>query len=113
MSSSFHWTAGNAVLQGQPVQKFHGDERLPILLRDFIDGADVGMVESRGRLRLTLETDQRLGISGQSIGQKLQRHESVQGYVLSFVDHTHAAAQLLDDAVVRDGSPDHSRILRG
>ena len=33
---------------------------------------------------------------------------AMQPHVLGFVDHTHpAAAQLLDDAVVRDGLTDH------
>ena len=67
------------MLQRQPVQKLHRDEGLPIVLRDFIDGADVRMVQSRRGLRLTLEPRQRLGILGERIGQKLQRYESVQG----------------------------------
>jgi hypothetical protein len=34
----------------------------------------------------------------------------MQTRVFSFVDHTHpTATQLLDDAVVRDGLPDHWR----
>ncbi len=50
----------------------------------------------------------KLGSFGCFFGQKLQRDKSVEGYVLSLVDHTHpAAAQLLDDAVMRDRSPDH------
>ena len=39
--------------------------------------------------------------------QKLQRDEPLKGDVLSLVDHAHiAAAQLLDDAAVRDGLAD-------
>jgi hypothetical protein len=59
-------------------------------------------------LSFSLETSQRLGVFGYFFGQKLQGNKSVEGYVLSLVDHTHpAAAQLLDDAVMRDRSPDH------
>src|SRR5580698_11446253 len=40
--------------QGLSVEEFHGDEGLAVLLIDLVDGADVGMVQSRGRLRLAL-----------------------------------------------------------
>jgi hypothetical protein len=51
---------------------------------------------------------------GWFVGQELESYEPAELYVLGFVDHTHAAAaQFLDDAVVRDGLADHwSRILR-
>jgi hypothetical protein len=49
-----------------------------------------------------------LRIAGHFIGQELQSHKSVQGYVLGLVNHPHsAAAELLDDALVRDGLTDH------
>ncbi len=48
-SLSFERTARNAVLQRHPVQKFHGDERLIIVFADFVDRADVGMVQCRRR----------------------------------------------------------------
>ena len=44
--------------------KLHGDESLAILLTDFVDRADVGMVQRRGGLRLALETGESLRISG-------------------------------------------------
>jgi hypothetical protein len=68
-----------------------------------MNGADIGMIESRSRLRLALKARQGLGVFDDVIGQKLQGYKSVKGYVLSLVDNTHPAApQLLDDAVVRD-----------
>ena len=82
----------------------------PSCLPDLVDRADIGMVESGGGVRLALETGQSLGVLGDVIGKKLQGDKAVQGYVLGLVDHTHpAAAQLLDDAVVRDGLADHLR----
>ena len=40
-------------------------------------------------------------------GQELQRYEASETGVLDLIDHTHpAAAQLLDDAVMRDGLAD-------
>jgi AAA domain-containing protein len=44
-----------ARLQSHPIQKFHDDKALTILLPDFMDGADIRMVQSRSRLRLSLK----------------------------------------------------------
>ena len=65
------------------------------------------MVQSRGGLSLAPETLQSLGILGDLVGQELQSDKAVEASVLGLVDHTHpAAAELLDDAVVRDGLAD-------
>ena len=96
------------MLQRHAIQKLHGDERLAVLLADFVNGADVGMVQGRGGLGFALKTGQSLRVSGDFLGQELQGHKAVQPGVLGLVDHTHpATAQLLDDAVVRDGLADH------
>jgi hypothetical protein len=80
---------------------------LAALLADVVNRADVGMVESRGRLRFPLETGEGLRVSSHLIGQELQGHEAMQSRVLGLIDHTHAAtAELLHDAVVRDGLAD-------
>jgi hypothetical protein len=42
----------NAVLQRHAIEKFHGDERTSIEIADFVDGADVWMVERGGRTSL-------------------------------------------------------------
>ena len=52
--------AGNAVLQRFAVEKLHRDERLPALLTDFVDGANVGMVEGGCGLCLAGEAAQSL-----------------------------------------------------
>jgi hypothetical protein len=100
--------AGNAMLQRQPVEKLHHKKGMAILLPDLMNGADIGMVERRSRLRLTLKPRQSLRVSNNVIGQKLQGDKTVQGNVLGLVDNAHAAApKLLDDTVVRDGLADH------
>src|SRR6201984_3846645 len=66
-----HWLSGDPVLERQPIQKLHHDEGLAILLPDFIDRADVGMVERRGRLCFPLEASQRLWVLGDFMGEKL------------------------------------------
>ena len=80
------------------------------MLPDFVDGADVRVIQRGSSLSFSLETSQRLGVFGYFFGQELQRDKSVEGYVLGLVDDAHpAAAELLDDAIVRDGLVDHWR----
>ena len=100
--------SGDAMLQSHTVQELHNEERMAVMLPDLMNRADIGMIESRGRLRLPLETSQCWGISGDLVRQELQGNKAMQGDVLRLVHHAHAAtAQLLDDAVVRDGLADH------
>ena len=80
----------------------------PACWSDFVDGADIGMIQRRGGLRFSLKAGQCLRVFGHVVGQKLQRDESVQSYVFGLVHHTHAAAaELFDNAVMRDGLADH------
>ena len=104
----FHRTPRDQVLQGHALQIFHGDKRLAVFLANVVNGADVGMVQRGSRLRLALKAAERLGILGHFIGQKFERDKTMQPRVFGFVNHTHAAAaQLLDNAVVRNGLSDH------
>jgi hypothetical protein len=70
-----------------PVQKLHRDEGVPVLFTDVVDCADVGMVQRRRGLRLSLEPGERLWVSRHFLRQELQRHEAVQAGVLGFVHH--------------------------
>jgi hypothetical protein len=75
---------------------------------DLVNGADLRVIERGGRPRLTAKTFQRLRVLGQIVREEFQGDEATEIGVLGFVDNTHpAAAQLLDDAVVRDGLADH------
>ena len=79
----------------------------PSCFADFVDGADVGMVQRGGGPRLAAKAFQGLRVLGHIVGQELQGDEAAEFSVLGLVDHTHpAAAELLDDAVVRDGLAD-------
>ena len=105
----FHRPPGDQMLQRHALQKLHGDERLAVLLADVVDGADVGMIQRGSRLRFALEAAERLGIAGDFVGQELEGDETAQPRVFGLVDHTHpAAAELPDNAVVRDGLADHN-----
>ncbi len=104
---------GDAMLQGHAFEELHGDEALAVVLADFVDGADVGMVQRGGRARFAAETLQGLRVLGYIVGQEFQSDEAAEARVLGLVDDAHpAAAELLDDAVVRDGLADHVRELR-
>jgi hypothetical protein len=102
------------VLQCHAIQKLHGDKRLPIFLANVVNRADVGVIERRRRLRLALKPAERLGIARHIVGKKLQSDKAPQPRVLGLINDAHAAAaQLLDNAVVRNGSPDHSGQILG
>jgi hypothetical protein len=107
-------SSGDAMFQGHAIEKFHGDERIAGLFTDVMDGADIGMVERAGGLSLALEAVQGLGIASDLIGKKLQSDEPVQACVFRFVDDAHPpAAEPFDNAVTRNGSPDHrEKMLR-
>src|SRR5215469_1241344 len=90
-------------------EQLHRDERPILNLVDFVNRADVRMVEGRRRFGLSLETAEHLWISRDIIGQEFESDETVQLDVLRFIDDTHSpTAELLDDAIVRDGLADHS-----
>ena len=100
--------AADAMLQRQAFQKLHGDEGLAVLFADVVDRADVGMIQRGRGLRFALKARQRLRIRATSSGRNFSATKRCRRDVLGLVDHTHAAAaQLLDDAVVRDGLADH------
>ena len=83
---------------------------LPVLLANFINRADVGMVQCGCGLGLALKTGECLRVTGDLLGQELEGDEAMQRRVLGLVDDAHPAApELLDDAVVRDGLADHAQ----
>ena len=96
------------MLKGHAFEKFHRDEGLTVVLADFIDRADVGMVQRRSRAGFPPETFKRVGIAGHVSGKELKGDKAAQAGVFGLVDYAHAsAAEFFDDAVVRDGLPDH------
>ncbi len=100
--------ARDEMLQGDAVEKLHGNERLLAMFTDFVDGADIGMIQRRRRARLPAKAFQRLRVARKFIRQKFEGNKAAQLGVLRLIDHTHAAAtQLFDNAVVRDGLPNH------
>jgi hypothetical protein len=104
----FHGTVADDVLQRRAVEVLHDDERLAILLADVMNGADIRMVERRSGFSLAAEPPQGLRILSHIFRKELQSDEAVQAGILGLVnDAPTAAAQFVDDAVMRNGSADH------
>src|SRR6266852_9300390 len=97
------------MFQRRSVEILHDDERLAVLLTNVVDSADIRMVERRRSSRLAAESLQRLPVLRYILRQKLQCNEAVKPSVLGLVNDSHAsAAELLDDAVMRDDLSNHS-----
>jgi hypothetical protein len=104
------WPTTNAMLQRHPVQKLHGDEYCAVLLVNFVDRADIWVIQGGGGLGFALKAAKGLGVFGYVVRQELEGYKATEFDIFSFVDHAHsAAAQLLDNAEVRDGLADHWR----
>jgi hypothetical protein len=103
-----HRSPSNTVLQSQPVQVLHRDECFAVLVINFVNRADIGVIQCRGSFGFALKAAEGLRVFGYVVGQELEGDEATELHILSLVDNTHpAAAQLLQNAVVRDGLADH------
>jgi hypothetical protein len=112
----FRWAGltGNQVFERVPFQQLHRNERLPIVLIDFVNGANVWVIKSGCGAGLALKPLQRQRAFGQVFGKKLQSDVASELGVFGFVHHAHAAAtKFLKDPVVRDGLPDHAGFSAG
>jgi hypothetical protein len=101
---------GQAVLEGLACQHFHDNEKLAVEFRDLVNGADAGMVQRRRGPRFAPESLQSLWVLSEILGQEFEGNVTAEVQILGFIDHTHpAAANLLNDAVMRNGLVDHRR----
>ena len=94
--------ASNSVFEGLAFEQLHGDERLFIGFFHRIDCADVRVIKRRSGEGFALEAFACAGIFSRFFGKKFQRDAAVQLQVFGFVDHAHSAAELSNDAVVRN-----------
>ena len=105
----FHRAIADAVLQGNALEKFHGDEGFAVVVADVVNGADVGMVQRGCGLGFALKAGEGLRVAGDIVGEKLESDEAVQAAVFRLVDNAHTAApEFFNDAVMRDGFADHA-----
>jgi len=104
----FQSPPANAMLECQAVQKLHGQEEMAVFLTNLMDRADIRMVKRRSGAGFAAEAFQCLGILRDIVGRNLSATNRPSEIVFGLVNHAHAApAEFLDDAVVRDGAPDH------
>src|ERR1700747_518592 len=82
-------------------EKLHGDELLALFFANFIDGANVWVIQRGGGLRFALEAGESLRIASDFGREELEGHEAVELGVLGLVDDAHpAAAQFFEDVIV-------------
>ncbi len=97
----------NVILQGVAFEKFHGDKVLALILAEFVDRADIGMIERRGGLGFAEEALEGLGFVRPFRRKEFQGDYPIQLHVLGGVNDAHpAATNLLMDPVVRNDSVD-------
>src|SRR5258708_20545386 len=83
------WAFLKAAIKRLSFEQFHGDEDLSIALRDFVNGANVRMIERGSRARLASQALERMRVLRRSLGEKLERHMTAEGEVFALVADTH------------------------
>lgn len=103
-------TCGDEVFESLAFEIFHDDEGMAILRADFVDGADIRMIERRSGAGFAAEAFEGLRIVGNIFGKKLDGDEAAELEVFGFVDDAHpTAAKLVDDAIMGEGLTDKRR----
>ena len=98
-----HRAASEPLLECLAFEQLHRDERW--IGADIVDGADVGVVERRGRPRFPLETFQRLRRRGDPVRQHFDRHHPFETRVRGPIHFAHpAGAERADDFVGAEAS---------
>ena len=109
----FHWPPGNSMLERLPIQKLHRNEWLALVLANFVDRANVRMIQGGRRLGFALKATEGLRVFGYIVGQEFESRKAAEFQVLGFVNDAHpTAAEFFHDAVVRDRSADERLELR-
>ena len=103
-----HRPAGDHMPKRLSLQQLHGNEGSPVSLIDFVNCADVWVIQRRCSLGFALKTAEGLRITAQFVGKKLERDIATQLEIFRLVHNTHSAStQPLHNAVVRNGLADH------
>src|SRR5271156_4853416 len=96
------------MLERRPVEILHRDEGFAFIFSDFVNRADVGMIQCGRGSRLAPKPFQRLFVVSNFFGQEFQGYGTTEFSVLGPEHDSHAAtAKFLQDSVVRDSLADH------
>jgi hypothetical protein len=60
-----------------PIKKLHRNKRLAVVFADLRNGANIGMVQGRSSLRLTVEAAQRLRVLREPVRKEFQGSEAM------------------------------------
>ena len=101
------------MLQRRAIEILHHDERMPVLLADLMNRANVRMVQSGSGARLAAKALKGLRVTDNVIREELQRHEAAKLSILGLVNNAHAsAAKLLNNPVVRNRAANKGQGIR-
>jgi hypothetical protein len=89
-------------------EELHGEEVLAVDLANFVDRANVWMIQRGRGTSFAAETLGGLRIAVKSFGKKFQTDESAKFEILGLVYHAHTAGtKLLDDSIMGNSSANH------
>ena len=104
--------ASDLLLQCPPLEQLEHEERTTVVIADFVDRADVRVIERRGGACFAEESVDRCAIGLVLGGEQLQGDLSAQDEVFSDVDVAHpAASQLVEHAIMRKSLAHHRGIF--
>jgi hypothetical protein len=96
------------VFQRGTLEQFHHQKGHAVFFADVVNRADVGVIQGGGGLCLAAEAFESNRIAGNAFGQKFQRDVAAKADVFGLINDAHAAAaELFQDAVVRDCLANH------
>src|ERR1700729_265746 len=87
--ADWQWATLQLLPQGLALQQLGDQIRCAFKCAEAVNGKNVGMVQSRGRLRLLLETPQPIGILRDKGRQYLDRDFTFQNRVASAINLAH------------------------
>ena len=84
----------------------HHDEGAAGLFADVINRTDIRVIQRRGSFGFAAEAFEGMRIVGKIVRKEFEGDRTVEACVLGFINHTHSAAYLRNDAGVGNGVPD-------
>jgi hypothetical protein len=99
------------LFEGFPLQVFHHDERLAVMLTNVIDRADMRVIQCRSGSGFTLKTLLCLRIVEVLLGENFESYAAAQTSVFGLVYKAHSSAsEFLQYAVMRYRLPFHAAL---
>ena len=88
------------MVEAAAFDELHGNEGRVIFVAQFVDGHDIGMLESASRARFLIEALERIGLRAQAARDGLQSDEPADKRVAGLINRAHRpAANFGDDFV--------------